>query len=117
MFLEFFDRVEVANFEIASDAFATFKVGYRCRERTCAPVSRKTMLALCMSVQDLLTRHKAMVAVYLQEHYSEVCVAVLHAGLCYSSNVPRVPYLTRSLLALCCSSFPCTINSCSQATM
>jgi hypothetical protein len=27
MFLEFFERVEVANFEIASDAFATFKVG------------------------------------------------------------------------------------------
>ncbi|PNW70198.1 hypothetical protein CHLRE_17g709950v5 [Chlamydomonas reinhardtii] len=45
VFLKFFDKVEVANFEIASDAFSTFK--------------------------DLLTRHKAVVAQYLQEHYTE----------------------------------------------
>ncbi|KAG2450688.1 hypothetical protein HYH02_004527 [Chlamydomonas schloesseri] len=44
IFLKFFDKVEVANFEIASDAFSTFK--------------------------DLLTRHKAVVAQYLQEHYA-----------------------------------------------
>uniref|UniRef100_A0A7S3VHR4 Mo25-like protein n=1 Tax=Dunaliella tertiolecta TaxID=3047 RepID=A0A7S3VHR4_DUNTE len=41
--LDFFEKVEVANFEIASDAFSTFK--------------------------DLLTRHKAVVALYLQENY------------------------------------------------
>lgn len=45
MFLGFFERVEVANFEIASDAFATFK--------------------------DLLSRHKATVAQYLLDHYNE----------------------------------------------
>mmetsp|Transcript_19074 Transcript_19074/g.32684 ORF Transcript_19074/g.32684 Transcript_19074/m.32684 type:complete len:370 (-) Transcript_19074:403-1512(-) len=45
MFLEFFDRVEVANFEVASDAFSTFK--------------------------DLLTRHKTVVAQYLQENYAD----------------------------------------------
>lgn len=45
LFLRLFDKVEVANFEVASDAFSTFK--------------------------DLLTRHKAIVAVYLQEHYVE----------------------------------------------
>ncbi|KAJ9505535.1 hypothetical protein QJQ45_028044 [Haematococcus lacustris] len=46
IFMEFFDKVEVANFEIASDAFATFK--------------------------DLLTRHKPFVAQFLQDHYNEV---------------------------------------------
>ncbi|KAJ9506674.1 hypothetical protein QJQ45_001964 [Haematococcus lacustris] len=46
IFMEFFDKVEVANFEIASDAFATFK--------------------------DLLTRHKPFVAQFLQDHYNEL---------------------------------------------
>jgi hypothetical protein len=41
--LDFFDQVEVANFEIASDAFSSFK--------------------------DLLTRHKAAVAQFLADHY------------------------------------------------
>lgn len=45
-FPEFFRRVEVSNFEIASDAYSTFK--------------------------DLLTRHKSMVAKYLNENYDEV---------------------------------------------
>jgi hypothetical protein len=40
---DFFDQVEVANFEIASDAFSSFK--------------------------DLLTRHKAAVAQFLADHY------------------------------------------------
>lgn len=36
VFLRFFDKVEVANFEVASDAFSTFKVrggsgGHSCR--------------------------------------------------------------------------------------
>lgn len=29
LFMEFFEKVEVANFEIASDAFSTFKVRKR----------------------------------------------------------------------------------------
>mmetsp|Transcript_28496 Transcript_28496/g.52448 ORF Transcript_28496/g.52448 Transcript_28496/m.52448 type:complete len:243 (-) Transcript_28496:1042-1770(-) len=41
----FFQKVEVANFEIGADAFSTFK--------------------------DLLTRHKSLVSQYLQEHYVE----------------------------------------------
>lgn len=35
-------------------------------------------------MQDLLTRHKAMVAVYLQEHYSEVRILCTHASYCAS---------------------------------
>lgn len=42
---DFFDQVEVANFEIASDAFSSFK--------------------------DLLTRHKGAVAGFLADHYQE----------------------------------------------
>lgn len=43
IFMKFFEKVEVANFEIASDAFSTFK--------------------------DLLTRHKAAVSKFLTEGY------------------------------------------------
>lgn len=46
LFREYFKKVEVSNFEVASDAFQTFK--------------------------DILTRHKALVATYLQGHYDEV---------------------------------------------
>jgi hypothetical protein len=46
LFGEYFAKVEVSNFEVASDAFQTFK--------------------------DLLTRHKGLVAAYLQAHYDEV---------------------------------------------
>ena len=46
LFREYFKKVEVSNFEVASDAFQTFK--------------------------DILTRHKALVATYLQSHYEEV---------------------------------------------
>ena len=46
LFGEYFRKVEVSNFEVASDAFQTFK--------------------------DLLTRHKGLVAAYLQSHYDEV---------------------------------------------
>ncbi|PNH12115.1 Degreening-related dee76 protein [Tetrabaena socialis] len=52
IFLKFFEKVEVANFEIASDAFSTFK--------------------------DLLVRHKQAVAQYLQEHYQETPPSSLH---------------------------------------
>ena len=43
---QYFDKVEVSNFEVASDAFSTFK--------------------------DLLSRHKPLVVSYLQTHYDEV---------------------------------------------
>lgn len=46
LFKEYFKKVEVSNFEVASDAFQTFK--------------------------DLLTRHEPLVASYLQRHYDEV---------------------------------------------
>ncbi|GAX75482.1 hypothetical protein CEUSTIGMA_g2925.t1 [Chlamydomonas eustigma] len=62
LFLHFFEKVETPNFEIASDAFSTFK--------------------------DLLTRHKGVVALYLQEHYAEFFAAYMK--LLQSSN-----YVTR----------------------
>ncbi|KAK9814446.1 hypothetical protein WJX72_006019 [[Myrmecia] bisecta] len=43
LFNQYFEKVEVSNFEVASDAFSTFK--------------------------DLLTRHKPLVANYLNTHY------------------------------------------------
>lgn len=58
IFMRFFDKVEVANFEIASDAFSSFK--------------------------DLLTRHKPLVAQYLSDHYQEFFEAYMK--LLQSSN-------------------------------
>jgi len=46
LFWDFFAYVEVANFEVASDAFATFK--------------------------ELLTKHKALSADFLEKHYDQV---------------------------------------------
>lgn len=47
-FYQFFDFVEMSTFDIASDAFATFK--------------------------DMLTKHKQMVADYLEVNYDEVYI-------------------------------------------
>ena len=55
LFAHFFEKVEVTNFEVASDAFATFK--------------------------DLLTRHKALVARFLASHYDEVRMRRFLIGL------------------------------------
>jgi hypothetical protein len=51
LFQEYFKKVEVSNFEVASDAFQTFK--------------------------DLLTRHEPLVASYLQSHYQDVSALCL----------------------------------------
>ncbi|EIE24810.1 Degreening-related dee76 protein [Coccomyxa subellipsoidea C-169] len=58
LFQEYFKKVEVSNFEVASDAFQTFK--------------------------DLLTRHEPLVASYLQGHYQEFFGA--YVNLLQSSN-------------------------------
>ena len=47
LFGQYFQKVQATNFEVASDAFQTFK--------------------------DLLTRHKLLVGAYLSSHYEEVC--------------------------------------------
>ncbi len=46
LFAQYFEKVQATNFEVASDAFQTFK--------------------------DLLTRHKPLVGQYLNSHYDEV---------------------------------------------
>ncbi|MEW5303377.1 MAG: hypothetical protein WDW38_001704 [Sanguina aurantia] len=61
-FMHLFEEVEVSNFEVASDAFSTFK--------------------------DLLTRHKPIVAAFLQEQYDKFFPAYLK--LLQSTN-----YVTR----------------------
>ena len=59
---DFFDQVEVANFEVASDAFSTFR--------------------------DLLTRHKGAVAAFLADRYQEFFDA-LHRLLQSANYVTR----------------------------
>ena len=69
LFAQFFEKVEVTNFEVASDAFATFK--------------------------DLLTRHKALVARFLASHYDEVGARFyVCAHFAVGSQYIRVGFLT-----------------------
>lgn len=58
LFQHYFEKVEVSNFEVASDAFSTFK--------------------------DLLTRHKPMVAGYLSRNYDQFFAS--YTNLLKSSN-------------------------------
>ncbi len=67
LFNEYFKKVEVSNFEVASDAFQTFK--------------------------DLLTRHEALVAGYLQSHYNEVSCQLPSVGPLSPAEAPGVIYL------------------------
>ena len=57
LFAQYFGKVQATNFEVASDAFQTFK--------------------------DLLTRHKPLVGSFLNSHYDEVrfLLIVIHALL------------------------------------
>lgn len=81
-FYRFFDYVELSTFDVASDAFSTFRV-----RRTIEPVvigrrcfgadGRAVALAArCWAAgggpQELLTRHKALVAEFLEANYDKV---------------------------------------------
>ena len=96
LFGHYFDKVEVSNFEVASDAFSTFKVlpphaQPRCDRVEPRPELYKVLRAVraatsdavraflklekaheAQCAQDLLTRHKTVVAAYLQQHYDAV---------------------------------------------
>eukprot|EP00842_Homolaphlyctis_polyrhiza_P006977 jgi/Hompol1/869/HPOL_005051-RA len=64
-FWRFFEFVELSTFDVASDAFATFK--------------------------DLLSKHKPLVARFLDTHYDEVAQAyVFHLAACMSSKKTTV---------------------------
>lgn len=59
-FYKFFDYVQKSTFDIASDAFATFKV--RCR---------RNFFIIAFVFQDLLTKHKALCADFLERNYDQ----------------------------------------------
>lgn len=71
-FFCFFHYVELSTFDIASDAFASFKVH--------SPISLlflywERLLTLCsfpLPLQDLLTKHKVMCAEFLDNNYDRV---------------------------------------------
>ena len=56
LFAQYFGKVQATNFEVASDAFQTFK--------------------------DLLTRHKPLVGSFLNSHYDEVRFLPILAHAC-----------------------------------
>ena len=75
-FYEFFKYVEVSNFDIASDAYSTFKVilkyyflGMLCRITL---LTHFTNSLFWLFLQDLLTRHKMLSAEFLEANYDNV---------------------------------------------
>ena len=72
LFGHYFDKVEVSNFEVASDAFSTFKVHMLVPQCSPQQSALQSWPDQCLLLQDLLTKHKAMVAAYLISHYEEV---------------------------------------------
>ena len=60
VFWSFFDYVETGVFDVAGDAFSTFKV-------------LKFFSVGPLTLQELLTRHKQLTADFLTENYSTVC--------------------------------------------
>ncbi|KAL6135147.1 hypothetical protein ACLB2K_067375 [Fragaria x ananassa] len=72
---KFFDYILIPNFEIASDAAATFKVEYGliiipdCKTATIRCVCVLILLSLTQLAQELMTRHKSTVAQFLSNNY------------------------------------------------
>ncbi len=88
-FYDFFRYVEMSTFDIASDAFATFKVSVFVNIQALSVcfvwvaslilIFRCTVLLVCLMnsiclvfFQDLLTRHKLLSAEFLEKHYDRV---------------------------------------------
>jgi hypothetical protein len=89
--------VQLSQFDLAADAFASFKV--RVRLLSCLQAADE------LTGQDLLTKHKILAAKFLDDNYDEVGV-----GFCW--RVPsRLDMLVESSL------WGSTTSCCSQATM
>lgn len=67
-FFRFFHYVEGSAFDIASDAFSSFKVFVVWSRKV--PVLTLTMLIL-LRFQDLLSKHKIIVAEFLDQNYDK----------------------------------------------
>lgn len=73
-FYKFFNYVEVSTFDIASDAFSTFKVTLPFTN-TRMYVSMSNLIIfvdVCVILQELLTRHKLLSAEFLEANYDKV---------------------------------------------
>lgn len=71
-FYDFFTYVEMSTFDIASDAFATFKVCSVAFGSPCCQFRVIISEHTTLSFQDLLTRHKLLSAEFLEQHYDRV---------------------------------------------
>lgn len=76
-FFNFFRYVEVSTFDIASDAFSTFKVKFNVQSSSLSTMET-TLFAILIMVynflifQELLTRHKMLCAEFLEANYDQV---------------------------------------------
>ena len=79
-FVLFFKFVELPNFDVASDAFSTFKVRTELSlilipfTNDCKVLhGTSSYFPIGMLLQDLLTKHVNVVSEFLTAHYDEVC--------------------------------------------
>ena len=94
LFEQYFEKVEVSNFEVASDAFSTFKARLSsscCQHSQVASAIWRLRgnFMSCHLLQDLLTRHKGLVASFLSQNYDEV----LTLSPCVSSSATMLLYV------------------------
>ncbi len=85
-FYSFFTFVELSTFDIASDAFSTFKVqwaGLGSRYSGRVRGLRLELTLLLYVIQDLLTRHKILCAQFLEKNYDKVNEARIHVAACH----------------------------------
>lgn len=69
-FFNFFRYVEVSTFDIASDAFSTFKVPSTFNFKQLVATSNG--FGMMLYFQELLTRHKMLCAEFLEANYDQV---------------------------------------------
>lgn len=90
-FYNFFRYVELSTFDIASDAFASFKVSLHILSLFPDCLYSKFLPFFSFSFQDLLTRHKIMCADFLEKYYDRVSFLFI-LFLSFNKNVLTVSF-------------------------
>lgn len=83
--------MELANFDVASDAFSTFKVRSLSHNVEKASITLHYIMVSLTHYheyvkQDLLTKHPIAVSEFLTSHYNEVCFSLLKSQIKLSDS-------------------------------
>lgn len=76
---DFLPYIEKTTFGIACDAMANFRVSIAISHDLHPNIFAEQLeMCVCVDYQELLTRHKPMVAEFLEENYDEVSMIFLY---------------------------------------